>query len=131
MSGPLTHKTEKEIHTLLRGFPDAAIETAVHLRTSADYADIEIFLYHLLGFYLPPGAKSPPLPEFSSETLLREDMGLDSLSLAECMYKLEELFDIIIDTPVIAEAQTIGDARDILLGKKLKPSEPSRGEASE
>ena len=131
MSGPLAHNTEKEIRTLLRGFPDAAIETAVHLRTSSDYTDLETLLYHLLGFYLPPGAKSPPLSEFSSETLMREEMGLDSLSLAECMYKLEELFDIVIDTPVIAEAQTIGDARNILLGKKLKPSEPSGGGTGE
>ena len=57
---------------------------------------------------------------------LHEDLGLDSMSMSEAMFKIEELFDISIENAELAELTTIADARRLLLGKLAPtPTEPS------
>ena len=55
--------------------------------------------------------------DVNRKTDLREDLGLDSLSVAESMFKIEELFDVRVETTEIAEIITITDARRLLMGK--------------
>jgi len=120
-SGPLGRLTEDEIEHRLRGFPEVAIRSALELRTSCSDENIESCLYGILIFYLPSGTK---LPEdgASGDTRLREDLGLDSLSVAESMFKIEELFDRRVETEEIAEIETIADARRMLVKKLEAPS---------
>ena len=116
LSGPLARLTESEVEHLLRGFPQSALTGALALRASCDAQDLERCLVGILVFYLPLGTDSPgdTLP---GDTRLREDLGLDSLSVAESMFKIEELFDVRVETTEIAEIITITDARRLLMGK--------------
>ena len=59
---------------------------------------------------------------------MKEDLGLDSLALAEAMFKIEELFEIRIENAELAEVTTLGEARDLLVSKldQLPPS-PTEG----
>ncbi|MFT5467446.1 MAG: acyl carrier protein [Verrucomicrobiales bacterium] len=119
-AGPLNRLTEEEIAHLLRGFSDSTISSAQGLRVGSDETSLEACLFGILAFYLPPGTK-PPETQPSGETRLRDDLGLDSLSLAEAMFKIEELFDVLVDNSEIAEVHTLADARRLLVEKLEKP----------
>lgn len=123
-SGPLARLPEDEVRHLLRGFPDSSIEAAVRLRTEAALPDYETCLFGILLFYRPPGTE-PPEGEPSGETRLQEDLGLDSMSMSEAMFKIEELFDIMIDNAELAEVSTIADARRLLVAKLSATPEAS------
>ena len=113
---PLERLTEAEIKHLLRGFSDASISAALALRTNSSIADFEACLFGILVFYRPPGMETPQ-GDPSGDTRLHENLGLDSLSMSEAMFKIEELFDRRVETEEIAEIVTISDARRMLVDK--------------
>ena len=92
-TGLSSRLTEAEIEHLLRGFSDTAISSALALRMNSSAENLDACLFGILAFYLPSGSESP-VSQPSGDTRLRDDLGLDSLSLAEAMFKIEELFDI-------------------------------------
>ncbi len=116
IAGPLGRLAEVEVEQLLRGFPDNAISGALKLREGFETEDLDNCLIGILGFYLPMGTK---LSEsgVSSESRLRDDLGLDSLALSEAMFKVEELFDIRVENTEIVEIETVADARRLLMEK--------------
>ena len=122
--GPLARLSEEEIKELLVGFPDSAIASAICLRKDPDPESLGTFLIQLLGFYLSAGKEMPTEPP-SEETCLRNDLGLDSLSMAEAMFKIEEVFDIRVESAEIAEISTVADARRILTEKLAEQSDDS------
>ena len=63
-----------------------------------------------------PGAKEPA-PEVSDRTRLLEDLAYDSVSVAELVFFLEDLFDLTISTDDIKGVSTIGDLRACVLRK--------------
>ena len=118
---PLAGHSAEEIAHLLRGFPEPALEGARGLIGGASPSDFEKCLLGILTFYLPAGIAPPSeLPEPTAR--LKEDLGLDSLALAEAMFKIEELFEIRIENAELAEIHTLGDAREMLLTKLEGPS---------
>ena len=126
-AGPLGHLSAPEIEHLLRGFPQDSIAGALALRTDARVADYEACLFGILVFYRPPGTDAPDgVP--SGEMRLHEDLGLDSMSMSEAMFKIEELFDISIENAELAEVATIADARRLLIREAESPSPPAAGE---
>ena len=119
--GPLARLTDEEISQLLRGFDESAIQSASALRSSSSRDDIQTCLVGILIFYLPSGTPPPEtLP--TGDTLLRDNLGLDSMSFAEAMFKIEELFDILVDNTEIAELLTVNDACQLLIEKLEAPS---------
>ena len=120
LAGPLARLSESEIEDQLRGFPKGAVSGTFALRETCRVVDMESCLFSILSFYLPAGTTSLPA-EPSSDTLLRDDLGLDSLSLAEAMFKIEDLFDIRVENAELAEVATIGDARRLLMSKLNVP----------
>jgi len=63
-----------------------------------------------------PGAKEPS-PEVSDRTRLLEDLAYDSVSVAELVFFLEDLFDLTISTDDIKGVSTVGDLRACVLSK--------------
>ena len=113
---PLKRLEEAEIDHLLRGFPDPARDGARALRSEASPKQFDSCLLGILTFYLPAGTP-PPTELPSPEARLKEDLGLDSLALAEAMFKIEELFEIRIENAELAEIGTLGEARNLLISK--------------
>jgi acyl carrier protein len=113
---PLERFSESELEHALRGFSEFTISSALALREESSPQNLIPFLIGVLAFYLPPGATLPEeMP--NGDARLREDIGLDSLSLAEAMYKIEELFGIRLESAEIAEVFTVGEASGLLQEK--------------
>ena len=117
---PLEHWSESELRQQLRGFSEETIANGLALRAGHDPALLPSFLFGILCFFLPAGT-SPPETLPSDDTRLREELGLDSLSMAEAMFKIEELFDIRIENAELAEVSTLDDARCLLMEKLSAP----------
>lgn len=115
-AGPLKHHSVEEIKFLLRGFPDSAISSALSLRIALDKSEIESCLHGILKFYLPTGAQPREITE-TGKIRIRDDLGLDSLSIAESMYKIEEIFNVDVETQEFTEIVTIADASALLTDK--------------
>ena len=124
---PLARLSPDAIEELLRGFPRNAVESARALREHNDALTFERFLLAVLSFYLPAGETSLPAAP-SGDLRLREDLGLDSLALAEAMFKIEELFDIRVENAELADVLTLADARRILSAKVATDGPPDRND---
>jgi len=123
ISGPLKRLSADDVEHILRGFSDEAIASAKHLREKSENADIDACLFGVLTFYLPAG-KDPGNGPPRGDIRVRDDLGLDSLALAEAMFKIEELFEIRLENAELAEIETLADARRLLI-EKLPPSNSS------
>ena len=110
----LIDKTPEEIRCELRGFPSAALAAALTFRLEPTTAHLEAFIVGVIGFYLP---KSLTPPDWLPATRFREDLGIDSLTLTELVFKLDELFGIPIETREVIHLHTVGELQSFLRDK--------------
>ena len=118
----LLTKTEEALRHELRGFPASAVEAVLSLREEFTAERLRAAMLGILEFYLPKsGARS--LAGVSDEARLSEDMGADSLSLAEAAFKLDELLTVPIETHETVQVKTVGALHALLCHKLgLQPS---------
>ena len=114
----LSAKSEDDIRTELRGFPAAAVEAVLALRGDFSADRLRAALLGVLEFYLPKSA-ARSLAGVPDTARLSEDMGVDSLSLAEAAFKLDELLAVPIETHETAQVKTVGELH-MLLCRKLE-----------
>lgn len=113
----------------LRGFPSAAVDAVERWFASPTPDNLESAVRGMLEFYLPRGSRRS-LEQMSGTARLREDLGIDSLSLAEALFKWDEVFGVPIETHEAAEVRTLDDLVGFLAGKMGVSGTPdSEGEA--
>lgn len=100
----------------LRGFPPGTAEAVLAFHDQPLRRTLDRALRALLEFYLPrQGRRS--LAEEPGSARLREDLGLDSLALAEAVFKWDDLFGVPIETREAAGLTTLDDLQAFLAGK--------------
>lgn len=52
--------------------------------------------------------------EINPDTTFEDDLGADSLDVAQIIMGIEEEFDISVDTDVAAKVTTVGEAYDLI-----------------
>lgn len=112
----LSAKSEDDIRTELRGFPASAAEAVLALRGNFTSDHLRAAMLGVLEFYLPKSA-ARSLAEVPDGARLSEDMGVDSLSLAEAAFKLDELLTVPIETHETAAVKTVGELHALLCRK--------------
>ncbi len=122
--GPLSGKTPETLRSELHGFPLAAISAVLAFRETPSPAALDQAMRAILEFYLPSRLRRP-LDTVPAETRLREDLGVDSLTLAEATFKLDDLFGVAIETREAAGIETLGGLHAFLCGKMGLPLSPA------
>lgn len=112
----LQEKSPEQIREELRGFPEPAILAVLHFRETPSKAALDAATRGVLAFFLPSG-RAACLEQLPDQARLREDIGADSLTLAEAAFKLDELLGVPIETREMAAVSTLGDLRAYLVGK--------------
>ena len=112
----LQHFTESEIRHELRGFPEKAVDAVLGLKEMPSAERLQKAVPEILAFYLPRGA-STDLTTQPHTALLREDLGVDSLTFAEAAFKMEELFRVRIENVELAEIKTLGELQAFVKSK--------------
>lgn len=113
-------KSESELRAGLRGFSAECLESAFCFQKDGTFESLCRMLPGLIAFHLPQ--KAPPPPGRLEDPLrLSEDLGLDSLALAEMAFKMDELFGFPIETREVAGIATVGDLKAFLRRKLSQP----------
>jgi acyl carrier protein len=99
----------------LAGFPAPVVEAYQRYRATGDVGAVEEVVIAAAVDHRP-GSKDPA-PQVSDRTRLLEDLAYDSVSVAELVFFLEDLFDLTISTEDIEAAKTIGDLRSCVVRK--------------
>jgi acyl carrier protein len=112
----LANRSESEIRAELTGFPAPAVDALVRLREGCHRAGLRTALLATLEFYLPRHA-GRSLAGTSDDARLREDLGLDSLALAEAAFKLDDVLGIPVETREVGNLATVGELLDFFCSR--------------
>lgn len=100
----------------LTGYPEDVIAQYEAFQASRDPEALNAFVIGLIQFL--QDAETPAEAEsLSDETRLREDMGVDSITIAEVVFLLEEILEIDIENKDLMEIHTIGQLKQYVLRK--------------
>ncbi len=108
---------------LLRGFPPATVQACADFEATRSDEAFERAFAGLIEHHLrqPPAR---PVGELPGSTLLVADLGLDSLTLVEMAFLLEDLFGTKLPHDEFVKVQTLDDLRG-LLRRSLDPASSS------
>jgi acyl carrier protein len=112
----LLEKSTDAVREELAGFPDETVEAVMRFREAGDVATLTDVVLRVIEYYLPRD-KQQHLAGLPESTRLFDELGADSLLLAEVAFKLEELFGIPIDLQTGTPPETLGDLIDLLRTK--------------
>jgi acyl carrier protein len=82
-------------------------------QTVGDPTGLDLVILAILGDFIPSASKVP-LADRTGQTRLIEDLGLDSLAIAEVVFFTEDLFGISIANEEIHQVRTLDDLRDFI-----------------
>jgi acyl carrier protein len=103
-------------HAPLARFPADVRDAFAHFLAGGDVGALDTVLFAVVRDFLP--RKNPvaagPLPE---NARLIEDLGFDSLAIAEIVFFMEDLFSIKISNAEIQQVGTVGQLRAFVLRK--------------
>jgi acyl carrier protein len=117
---PTPNKTTTQA---LSRFPAEVLEAFECFRLKGDAAALEALVVAAVVDYRPSRGGFPgPLPD---GTRLIEDLGYDSVSVAELVFFLEDLFDVTITNADIQEVRTMGGLRACVIRKLLDKATPA------
>jgi acyl carrier protein len=101
----------------LRRLPPGALENFRKFRATGDEAALTALIFAVLYDFLPQKAKGSTMSWPDSARLI-EDLGFDSLAIAETVFFFEDLFRISISNEEILQVRTVGELR-AFVQKKL------------
>jgi len=76
-------------------------------RETGNVSDVQFVVLAMVREYLPKPSDAP----IADEQRLVEDLGYDSLAVAEVVFAFEDLFGLRIETSEIAQISTVGSLR--------------------
>jgi acyl carrier protein len=101
----------------LARFPAAVREAHAHYRATGDPDAVDTVVLAVIRDFLPRKVGIPaeqPLPDHAR---LMQDLGYDSLAIAETVFFLEDLYPVSIRNEEILELSTVGDLRTFVRRK--------------
>jgi acyl carrier protein len=101
----------------LRRLPPSALENFRKFRATGDEAALNELIFVVLYDFLPQKSKTGATG-WPDEARLIEDLGFDSLAIAETVFFFEDLFTISISNEEILQVRTVGELR-AFVQKKL------------
>ena len=100
----------------LRRLPPEALENFNKFRATGDQAALTKLIFAVLYDFLPQKSKTG-VTGWPDEARLIEDLGFDSLAIAETVFFFEDLFRISISNEEILQVRTVGELRGFVQKK--------------
>lgn len=109
-------KSPNEIRSELSGMPEATVAAVLRFHAAPAPDTLAAMLPGMIAWHVSPRPQDLPDP-LPPGHRLREDLGLDSLALAEMAFKMDELLGVPIETREVAGVRTVADLAGFLCGK--------------
>jgi acyl carrier protein len=106
-------EAHKNIKESLVGFPKEVTEAYLVFASKADMESLDKVVTGILQFYLAKAPKSA-LSEMPGTTRLREDLGMDSLTMMDTVFLVEGLFSIKLEDDELVKLSTLDDLRQLI-----------------
>ena len=105
-----------EIREELRGFPPGLVDAALRYQCDRSASALLDMLPGMIAYHLPRGVPAPPNP-LGDGLRLSQDLGMDSLSMMEMAFMLDELTGVSIESGEVKGVATVGDLKAFLVRK--------------
>lgn len=92
----------------IRHLPESAREAFLEYRRSGRVDQLDPLIFAMLESYAPKKPEAP-FTVLSGSTLLMDELGYDSLAIAELVFGTEDLFDVHISNEEVMQVRTIDD----------------------
>lgn len=99
----------------LARFPADVLQAYQRYRTQGDPGAVDAIVVAAVIDYRPCGAV--PAPVVSDATRLLEDLGYDSVAVAELIFFFEDIFDLTIANADLIAVRTVGELRQCVAEK--------------
>lgn len=106
---------------LLKHFPARIRERFVQFSTSGDPAAADEVVLAIVREHVPARRQGTTPAVLTDAMSLTGDLGIDSISIADALFMLEEVFNVSIATKEIAHLRTVGDLRGFIRRKLAAP----------
>ena len=104
----------------LRRLPPGALENFRQFRATGDETALAALIFVVLYDFLPQKSKTGA-SSWPDTARLIEDLGFDSLAIAETVFFFEDLFCISISNEEILQVRTVGELRAFVQRKLAAP----------
>ncbi len=102
---------------LLKHFPARVRERFAHFLASGDPAAADEVVLAIVRDHVPARKQGTTPAVITDNMSLTADLGIDSVSIADAVFMLEEVFDVTIVTKEIMRLSTVGDLRAFIRQK--------------
>jgi acyl carrier protein len=100
----------EQMRNKLEGYPDEVVNSLDAFVREGDVEAFETGLLYALGF-LSQSGDAKTVAAASGSARLREDLGIDSLAVAELVFLIEDAFGVAIQDEELEALKTVGDFR--------------------
>lgn len=104
---------EAELRKALRHCSPSTCEAAIQFRRHGQPADLYAIVYGVIERYVEPDLRHR-MREAHGDLRLAEDLGLDSLTLMQIVFRLEEVLVISIRDEELRQFRTLGEIRRLI-----------------
>jgi len=108
----------------LARYPVEARDAYERFRTTGDAEALRIVVLAAVRDFMPKRNLGATNIEIKDEMKLMEDLGYDSLAVAETVFFFEDLFKVRIENTELMSVRTIGELRSFV-SRKLTENKPS------
>ncbi len=108
----------------LARFPREVQAAYERFLVSPSSADLQIVVQAALRDFMPKRGTIPESASLTEDLRLIEDLGFDSLAVAETVFFFEDLFGVTIQTQEILALRTVGELQ-AFVGQKLAAATPA------
>jgi acyl carrier protein len=111
------HFTAPSPEELLKQFPATVRESYARFAATRDPAAADAVVIAIIRDHVPAKKQDSTPPVITDEMTLTGDLGIDSVSIADAVFMLEEVFRVNIANKELVRLRTIGDLRGFIRTK--------------
>ncbi|WP_162028164.1 MULTISPECIES: acyl carrier protein [unclassified Lentimonas] len=104
-----------EIRTKLVGYPETMFQHYEQFQKEGNADDLSQFIIELIRFIMDSEETSEVV--VVDATNLRDDLGVDSITIAEVVFLLEDVLEIEIDNEELLSIATFGELKAFIISK--------------
>ncbi|RFC45808.1 MAG: Acyl carrier protein [Verrucomicrobia bacterium] len=114
----------------LAKFPSAVRAAQAHFLATGDVNSLDSVVLAVVLDHQPSVARKPEAEPPADSARLIEDLGFDSLALAEIVFFLEDLYKLTITNEELKNVTTMGEIRAFVRAKVAEAAQPPTAPAS-
>jgi len=103
----------EQIEQKLKGYPDSTLQHYKAFSETGQAEDLHLFVLEVVAFLLDQDDRKD-LSGLHDTAHLRNDIGIESITIAETIFLLEDIFEVEIDNEDVIGLETVGDLKAFL-----------------